>query len=190
MDEKQDKILEAALEVFLRYGFKKATMADIAEKAEMSRPSLYLVFSNKEEIFRAVMARKMEIFQLEAQAKVEQCTGLEARMTAILHTWILEPYTMVINSPGAEDLLGFVQSFATDLRKEMLGMIEAQLTAIIRSDPETDLTSAKAAGLEIETVARVISYSTTDLKYSVTDPEELEQLLAATVKIYVSFFRG
>ena len=51
---KRDKVLAAARGIFLRYGFKRVTMNDIAEAASISRPALYLVFESKEEIFKSV----------------------------------------------------------------------------------------------------------------------------------------
>jgi len=56
-DQKSEAILDAALPVFVRHGFRKTSMADIARAAGMSRAALYLSFSNKEELFRAGSAR-------------------------------------------------------------------------------------------------------------------------------------
>ncbi|HEY8129307.1 MAG TPA: helix-turn-helix domain-containing protein, partial [Hyphomicrobium sp.] len=49
--------LAAARQVFLRYGYRRVTMGDIADAAKMSRPALYLVIPSKEEIFTAVLAQ-------------------------------------------------------------------------------------------------------------------------------------
>jgi AcrR family transcriptional regulator len=56
-NQKTAHILDAALPVFVRYGFRKTSMADIAHAAGISRASLYLSFSSKEELFRAGSAR-------------------------------------------------------------------------------------------------------------------------------------
>jgi len=56
-EQKSEAILDAALPVFVRHGFRKTSMADIARAAGMSRAALYLSFSNKEELFRAGSAR-------------------------------------------------------------------------------------------------------------------------------------
>src|ERR1700744_4149523 len=45
-------VLEAALGVFARYGFRKASMDEVARAAGVSRQGLYLQFANKEELFR------------------------------------------------------------------------------------------------------------------------------------------
>ena len=51
-EEKREAVFEAASEVFSRYGFRRTSMNDIAEAAGISRPALYLMFDNKEDLFR------------------------------------------------------------------------------------------------------------------------------------------
>jgi TetR/AcrR family transcriptional regulator len=58
--EKQDVILEAALEVFSVHGFRGATIDQIAEVAGMSKPNLLYYFPRKEEIHRRLMAALLE----------------------------------------------------------------------------------------------------------------------------------
>lgn len=52
-DHKAGAILDAALPVFVRHGFRKTSMGDIARAAGISRAALYLSFGSKEELFRA-----------------------------------------------------------------------------------------------------------------------------------------
>ena len=58
--EKQDVILEAALDVFSVHGFRGATIDQIAEVAGMSKPNLLYYFPRKEEIHRRLMAALLE----------------------------------------------------------------------------------------------------------------------------------
>ena len=55
-----ERIMEAALEVFSREGFRGATVDQIAEAAEMSKPNLLYYFPGKEEIYRALLDRLLE----------------------------------------------------------------------------------------------------------------------------------
>ncbi|MBE9532473.1 MAG: TetR/AcrR family transcriptional regulator [Proteobacteria bacterium] len=48
--EKRSKIMEATSALILHYGYKKTTMQDIAEKAEISVGSIYNFFKNKDDI--------------------------------------------------------------------------------------------------------------------------------------------
>lgn len=54
--EKQDIILEAALEVFSLHGFRGATIDQIADVAGMSKPNLLYYFPRKEEIHRRLIS--------------------------------------------------------------------------------------------------------------------------------------
>jgi AcrR family transcriptional regulator len=67
-DEKLTRTVEAAGEVFLRYGYARTTMGDIAKAAGMSRPALYLLFPGKEQVFSAATMhlahQRLEAFQL------------------------------------------------------------------------------------------------------------------------------
>ena len=60
------EIVDAALEVFAEKGFAAAKLDDIAHRAGISKPTLYLYFDTKEEIFRAV-ARAAVASLLEAR---------------------------------------------------------------------------------------------------------------------------
>src|SRR6516164_9388259 len=69
------EIVDAALEVFAEKGFAAAKLDDIAHRAGISKPTLYLYFDTKEEIFRAV-ARAAVASLLEAL--VSRAEGLDA----------------------------------------------------------------------------------------------------------------
>ncbi len=50
VDEERSRILAAAAQLFERYGYKKTTVEDIALEAGIGKGSVYLRFTNKEEI--------------------------------------------------------------------------------------------------------------------------------------------
>jgi AcrR family transcriptional regulator len=52
---RQDEIVDAAIPIFLRFGYKKASMDAVAAAANLSRQAVYLHFSNKEALFGAVV---------------------------------------------------------------------------------------------------------------------------------------
>jgi TetR/AcrR family transcriptional regulator len=53
--ENQDLILKAALEVFSAFGFRGATVDQIAQKCGLSKPNLLYYFKRKEDIYIAVL---------------------------------------------------------------------------------------------------------------------------------------
>ncbi|MCV3766069.1 TetR/AcrR family transcriptional regulator [Rhizobium sp. TRM95796] len=59
-EEKEEQILEAALDVFSQHGFKGATIDHIAEVAGMSKPNLLYYFRTKEAMHRALIERVLD----------------------------------------------------------------------------------------------------------------------------------
>jgi TetR/AcrR family transcriptional regulator len=53
--EKQDVILDAALDVFSLHGYRGATIDQIAEAAGMSKPNLLYYFASKQDIHRRLL---------------------------------------------------------------------------------------------------------------------------------------
>src|SRR3981081_924822 len=87
-ESRHDALLEAAVGVFARYGFRKASMDEVARAAGVSRQGLYLLFADKEELFRKAVAYKLTR-QLSA-AIVElsnEREPLEARLIAACDQW-------------------------------------------------------------------------------------------------------
>jgi len=56
----QDRILDAALRVFRRHGFRRSSIEQAATAAGLTRQALYHHFQSKEALFRAVIARLYE----------------------------------------------------------------------------------------------------------------------------------
>jgi AcrR family transcriptional regulator len=56
----QDRILDAAMRVFRRHGFRRSSIEQAAEEAGLTRQALYHHFDSKEALFRAVIERLYE----------------------------------------------------------------------------------------------------------------------------------
>ena len=54
-EQRVDQIRRAAIPVFASQGFKRTSMADIAEAAGVSRPALYQYFDNRADLFREAL---------------------------------------------------------------------------------------------------------------------------------------
>ncbi len=58
--ENEARILDAALAVFSATGYRGATLAEVAERAGMTKPNLLYYFRRKEDIYLAVLTRTLE----------------------------------------------------------------------------------------------------------------------------------
>lgn len=58
---KRDAILRAAAQMIRRRGYSKTSLADIAEVLNVSKPTIYYYFRNKDEIIREVLRNTTEV---------------------------------------------------------------------------------------------------------------------------------
>ena len=109
---RQERVLAVALEVFGRYGFRKASMDEIARSADISRQGLYLHFANKDALFRAAVRQELDT----ALGDVSRClneegVGLERRAVAALDAWL----GRYVGSMLSSDIANLLQNPAMEL---------------------------------------------------------------------------
>lgn len=68
--DKEETILNAALEVFIENGFTNASMNDIAAKAGLGKGTLYEYFQNKEDLFIQVVEVQVSYFFNEINNRI------------------------------------------------------------------------------------------------------------------------
>ena len=59
LKQRRAKILEAATQVFIEHGYERATMKHVMEAASVSRGGLYQYFSNKEDLYEAILEENL-----------------------------------------------------------------------------------------------------------------------------------
>lgn len=70
-EHRREEILNAAQLVFFEKGLANATMDEIAEKAELSKGTLYLYYASKEDLYLAVMVRGFDLLHEMCLKSVE-----------------------------------------------------------------------------------------------------------------------
>lgn len=126
-DPRRAAILDAAFDVFCRYGFKRTAMEDIARAADMSRAALYLHYRNKTDIFRSLAQQYFDV--TDARLRRALCPGLapEAALLALVDAKAGPELEAMFASPHGEDLLD--ANFATSADLVQAG--EARIAAIL-----------------------------------------------------------
>ncbi|NWK55813.1 TetR/AcrR family transcriptional regulator [Verrucomicrobiaceae bacterium N1E253] len=171
------RVLESAKQVFLRYGYRRTTMGDLAGAAEMSRPALYLLYANKEEIFRAVIENYCEQSECLAAQRVADAGSLEERLASLMLTWVVEPYEEISKSPEAGEIYEAGYAFAEDLHRRFSETYTAQIEAVLQASEEVDEQRVRAAGFSIRRVAEMLASSSLGLKREVRERGLLLPLL-------------
>lgn len=77
---RREEILAAARTIFAHYGFRRASLEEIARETGISRTALYHHFRNKEDLFRAMC----EAIYLRASVKAEEAAASEEPIDAKL----------------------------------------------------------------------------------------------------------
>src|SRR3954471_15585711 len=109
---RRERVLAAALEVFCRYGFRKASMDEIARSADISRQGLYLHFANKDALFRAAVRKELETALGDlSRCLDEEGVGLERRVVGALDAWL----GRYVGSMLASDIGNLIQNPAIHL---------------------------------------------------------------------------
>lgn len=65
----EDDILDAAHALFLELGYEAASMEGVAERAGISKGTLYARYTGKEALFRAAIRKRLDIWSAEAGAQ-------------------------------------------------------------------------------------------------------------------------
>lgn len=98
-----DRILEAAEACFSRYGFKKATVDDIAAGAQISKGAVYLHYPSKNEVMIALIARNAEAFFEKMLAEMAEMPDAAARLKFVLEARPLEVWRKTQSMPHSEE---------------------------------------------------------------------------------------
>ena len=71
-EDKREQILEAARNVFSRYGYHKTNLDDIGEVVGMKKNSLYHYFKNKEDLFKNIVHLEAEYYFEQVQKIIDK----------------------------------------------------------------------------------------------------------------------
>ena len=117
IDKKREAVFEAAAEVFSKYGFRRTAMGDIAEAVGISRPALYLMFDNKESLFRELASYRQNQAIDEAIVSLARDESVSERFIGAVLTYEKVFYEPVAQSPHGAELMDINQSIAADAMK-------------------------------------------------------------------------
>ena len=185
-DQKQRQILNAALELFIRYGFKRTTMGDIAKQAGISRPALYLVFDNKEEIFKAGIANFTQEMVVKVREGLEQASSIGERLHCVLQVAFVETFEMMHDSPHIEELVECSHGFAAGLMESAHAALDDLLASIFKAE-KVRLKRVKLTPLA---AAKAVNASARGMKAAAKSNKEMRELIASLEKLTLAALDG
>jgi AcrR family transcriptional regulator len=168
---KQEKVLTAAEGCFLRYGFRKTTMEDVAAASSVSRPALYLMYASKEDVLRAVLARLFAKMLAEVRDGVGAKANLIDRLAFAFEVWYVRPFLTIRSSPDAADLL----ENSRRIVDEEWSRAEADFERIITQALNRSLPDRPRLGMPAAEVAHVLMAAVRGFKEVASSGPELRR---------------
>jgi TetR/AcrR family transcriptional regulator len=97
-DARPSELLDAALELFVEKGFAATRAEEVAQRAGVSKGTLYLYYPSKEELFKAVIAQSLTSRIAET---AQQVKAYEGPMGPLLEDWLVRWWQQVYASPAS-----------------------------------------------------------------------------------------
>ncbi len=176
-DPRRDQIIKAAMAAFMRYGYRRVTMGDLAKEAGMSRPTLYAVFASKEEVFNAVATQMMEEALAEIRRRVAGPGSLAEKLEQVLEIWVVRTYELIHRSPDAKELIECTQAFSQDVIESAYSGLESVLVSVIAPHA--------APAMRPQQLAHTLALSARGIKENARDVDDLRASLAGLVAMVV-----
>jgi TetR/AcrR family transcriptional repressor of uid operon len=124
-DAISERILDAAYEHFIRVGFQRATMDDVARRAGVSRITVYRRFAGRDALVEQVVRREFQRYFGQFLLEVAQASTAEERL-----------------------VVGFVSSIRTIRANPLIGLLlapdDADAAATLLSDHGRTLAAVRA----------------------------------------------
>ncbi len=162
---REERILDAATTLLVRWGYRKTTIDDVAREAGVGKGTIYLHWKDKNELFRAAIWREQQRYSEEMQRRIaaDPEGGLLHRITIHGMLAALSTPLMAAIFRGNSDIFnGFLDAYDQAFLSQLLGdtdtyIVELQHTGLIRTDIP----------------APIITYLLTALKFGIINSPDL-----------------
>ena len=151
-EEVREQIVEAARQIFSRYGFKKTTMDEIAQSVSKGKSSIYYYFQSKEDIYKAVIEKEATLIRDELTKAISEANNpidkLKAYVTVRMRTFhAMANFYEAIKNEFLTNL-DFINKIREKYDKEEMQMVENFLKdGINRNDFNLDNTELAAIAI-------------------------------------------
>ena len=163
----RDRILDAAMTVFRRHGFRRSSIEETAEAAGLTRQALYHHFKSKEALFRAVIERVHDGALAGGATAAERAEAAGRPLADIVVAQVaarLQAFVASFDgSPHIEELFSEHLIHARDLYQHYAALHDAQVAATIaRAVKRQKLTFVP--GMTAAKLARYVELAVTGTK--------------------------
>ena len=185
MDEREQKIVDAAIVVFSRYGVKRTTMNDIAGEAGIVRQTLYNVYANKDEVLRAAIRLYADRSVAEIEAACADIASLDRQLDVVFEHLVITRFEMIRATAHADEIIeGF-----NEAAKEELAKADERYRATVEILLAPHAKHIEAAGLTCHQLSDFAVKAWSGFKHKVKTKKHLLELLASLKTLILAVAR-
>ena len=190
MVDRKTRIHDAATEVFGKYGFRQASMEQLAEAAGLSRQGLYAHFGSKEELFascvEALHARALDAGAEAARAARAEGSDAVSVIVAQLDAHARYILERIAGSPHGAALLDESHRLCGAINAASRERHEKQLAATIQAERRAGRLAT--GGASAPELARLLLHASRGIKAAVPAPsvESFGRDLARMVRLLLA----
>jgi AcrR family transcriptional regulator len=189
-ESRRAEILDAALQVFGQYGYRRTSMDDVAREADIAKGTIYLSFTSKEEVFQALSERLSQRMLAGAEA-ARRRPGTTADKLAAMHAAWFGTYADTISrSPHAAELLDAKHRLSGDLVADAASRYKRLVRDVLTDAAVAGELDLEPVGLTADTAAELLIASARGLESSAASPAAYRRYLDALVRVMVAGLSG
>lgn len=154
-----EQIVAATRTLFLRYGYRRTSVDDIAREAGVAKATLYLHFAGKEDMFRTMIGR----FRVMVNERCDAAEGLDAAIAVRLIALLYANYGTALEWFGDAAHLGELKAFASEHPigpfDDSAPAFRDRLTRVLQEAVERGEISLDMQGLSVAAVVQTLIFA-------------------------------
>ncbi|HMM13322.1 MAG TPA: TetR/AcrR family transcriptional regulator [Parvibaculum sp.] len=181
--DKRTLILDSAFDLFRHYGYRRTSMEDIAQAANVAKGTLYLYFKSKDELFEALARQLGERIEANLKAAAARDTSAEDKIFALLDAKLGFIYRWVLSSPHAAEFIDSKHKLSGDVFEPVDRSFRAALTKTLKEGVRRGEFDPKAAGFSLDAAVDTLVAAAHGAEWGARDEADFRDRLERIVRL-------
>ena len=153
---KPNAIVMAGLQLFTQYGYRKTSINDIAQAAQVAKRTVYLHFENKAAVFLAILEYLGDQVRQRCAAAERAAGTAVDRLTGLLDAYFGMGFELFSKSEHMPELEETFSKLARSRIGDLNTEYQERLARFFRSLQKTDEIGGPPQGLTVEEIVYII----------------------------------
>lgn len=180
--EKRSTIVDAAQNLFARFGLAKTTIEDIAKKVGMGKASLYYYFRSKESIFKEVVDKEGKTLKEKILKAVNSQNTPQDKIRSYFITRMTEIKSLSNYYSAIKDDYLLNYAFIEQARKEYDTFEVTLVSSMLQEGVHKDIFTVEDVTLTAETILAALKGLEYQWSYKISN-DQIEKNIKALLRI-------